>query len=471
MSSKNKAVPFLPEVVSTYRGGSSERWKVESGTTNRGDAWTDFTAHTIRVPSDTSPTARVIRTHELTHARISPNTQEQLDAVSRRNGLSVDALIASEEFRVNTVTKLLGFDTDLLQDGSEKRTGESLAKQDTIEAHNAVINFGVGLAGTKAFRTFVAGLKAGGKPEWAKEIQDLQKEVKKIVRNADSSELGSTYGESLYDPIAGVDVEVPYGFARYTARLAKAVQNYYAVKPEPASGNGASGIEVPVGYRTAQFAPLVFDETIKRNKPVKGHLHRRKTAMTTGKRVLYPQRAITDPQKRVFGQKVRSSGGIIVVDISGSMEISNDELNKILDLAPSSIVVAYSHKRGSQGIANAWVLAERGKRVETLPPIGNVGNGVDGPILEWAISKRKGNEPIIWVCDGQVTDGANDHGHEELTEVCGRIVAKHKITQANDVDGAIKLLQSPSKARSSKKVYGRVGYWLENNISGYSRSY
>jgi hypothetical protein len=151
------------------------------------------------------------------------------------------------------------------------------------------------------------------------------------------------------------------------------------------------------------------------------------------------------------------------------MEISNDELNKILDLAPSSIVVAYSHKRGSQGIANAWVLAERGKRVESLPSIGNVGNGVDGPILEWAISKRKGNEPIIWVCDGQVTDGANDHGHEELTEICARIVAKHKITQANDVDGAIKLLQNPSKARNSKKVYGRVGYWLENNISGYTR--
>ena len=42
-------------------------------------------------------------------------------------------------------------------------------------------------------------------------------------------------------------------------------------------------------------------------------------------------------------------------------------------------------------------------RRRVVPP-GNVGNGVDGPALRFALSSRRGREPVIWVCDGQVTD-------------------------------------------------------------------
>lgn len=95
--------------------------------------------------------------------------------------------------------------------------------------------------------------------------------------------------------------------------------------------------------------------------------------------------------------------------------------------------------------------------VDRLPEP-NMGNGMDGPALEWAISQRKNlKEPIIWVSDGGVT-GKRDEYNEALTMSCISICKKNDIFVVPDVDTAIEMLRDLQKG---KKVTSTVPYQLQ----------
>jgi hypothetical protein len=90
-------------------------------------------------------------------------------------------------------------------------------------------------------------------------------------------------------------------------------------------------------------------------------------------------------------------------------------------------------------------------------PTGNIGNGIDGPILEWAIHSRRGKEPIVWVTDGQVTD-SHDHPDEHLSAHCAKLVMSHQIRMVRTLPEATKAL-GPNRLVNSAKIedFGRVG--------------
>ena len=171
---------------------------------------------------------------------------------------------------------------------------------------------------------------------------------------------------------------------------------------------------------------------------------------------------LTDPDKRIFREKKRVGGGVVVIDQSGSMDITEADLEAILDSAPGALVIGYSNRPGVSE-PNAWVLANRGKRVAVGHiPEGKVGNGVDGPVLDYALRHRRGSEPVIWVCDGQVTD-FHDHPYTHLTEIVGNIIIKNGIIQAPTVDLAVKALRS----KSPRSTYrGRVGEYVQRHKNG-----
>jgi hypothetical protein len=162
----------------------------------------------------------------------------------------------------------------------------------------------------------------------------------------------------------------------------------------------------------------------------------------TGADIRYPERLLTDPHKRIFGEKKPLQGGIVVIDVSGSMMLADDDVKMILDSAPGALVILYSHKPKSLGIPNVFVVADRGKQVADLSTVKyqNGGNGVDGPVLEYAIKRRIRNEPIIWVCDGQVT-GKTDRTNAKLKSICAKLVTRHKITTARTVGSAVSMLK------------------------------
>jgi hypothetical protein len=171
----------------------------------------------------------------------------------------------------------------------------------------------------------------------------------------------------------------------------------------------------------------------------------------------YPSRLLTDERKRAFARRSNLHGGIVIIDQSGSMDIDEASLSTLLRRAPDALVVGYSHRPGDHGSTpNAWILADRGSVVTRIPS-GNIGNGVDGAVLEWALRHRKNSEPIVWITDGQVTD-SHDHPDDRLTVHCAELVRRHRIRLVKELEGAGRSLTcGRTTSRSQLSQFGRLG--------------
>ena len=61
----------MPEFI-TRNDIEPRAWSVDEGAPVRGDAWTDMRVAKMRVPFGADETSRVVRAHELMHAKVSP---------------------------------------------------------------------------------------------------------------------------------------------------------------------------------------------------------------------------------------------------------------------------------------------------------------------------------------------------------------------------------------------------------------
>jgi hypothetical protein len=171
----------------------------------------------------------------------------------------------------------------------------------------------------------------------------------------------------------------------------------------------------------------------------------------------YPSRLLTDHHKRAFATRTTVHGGIVIIDQSGSMDIDAHALSTLLQRAPDALVVGYSHRPGDIGATpNVWILADRGSVARTVPS-GNIGNGVDGEVLEWALRRRHGTEHIVWITDGQVTD-SHDHPDDRLSVHCAVLVRRHRIRLVKELSGAATALSAGrTPERMAWPQFGRVG--------------
>jgi hypothetical protein len=449
----------LPEILS--RGDAMPRtWTIEPGGTQRGTASTEFHSGkrtgTMTVPLIGSERARVIRAHEMMHAKISPIWEHSEDAWERTMaseklaGIPPRAIECIEELRVNHLIGTIGFDVDQLADGSELNGGRELA---TAGEWQETVLFSCAVMGGKAFSQFNLGVHKV-RPEWSVLLTQMRNDVKRFLQAGNNLEFASTHLN---------DEGCPAGWMMFTEGVWAIVRRYAEFDdpdPETVAAMKKNLRDRGPGSRrapTAKFAPLVWDKSLKLLEGVQGNLGKGKIASSTGKHIAYPSRMITDPKKRIFSQRARGSGGVILVDQSGSMDLETHHIDALLRKAPGLTIVGYSHRPGSSGTPNVWVIAKGGRRSSSLPS-GNIGNGVDGPVLRWGIDQRRAGEPLIWVCDGQVTD-SNDHPSEKLTNQCAELVRLNKITMVKTVEDAIKVLRTRSFGNAVKTLpqFGRVG--------------
>lgn len=447
MSKKQETLIAFPEVaVATRRDktGEQERWTVKGGLAQRGEAWTNFAEHTIQVPLVNDETANVVRGHELVHSHISPMEPEALEAWAENEGISPEVIMSAEEFRVNQVLKSIGYNTDYLIDGSEKQSGIRLGKDKTDHARDLAVTMGASIVGTKGFRHFLSGIRSQN-PELALELREMEKAMLKITRRQVPSWLGDTRPmpvhvtekDGSFRPIGNV----PIGFDNFIPKIAQVINDYLSANVSDwlEGSGGLPGDPKDKG----EFARLRLDENPRLDVQVKGQLFRKKRPRETGKRIAYPSRLLTDPQKRIFAQKPKNSGGIVILDLSGSMSLSMAQIEAMVEACPGALVVGYSNNRHRQRDPNAWILAKRGKRVANLRHVGaGQGNGVDGPALEYALANRRGSEPIIWVCDGVVTT-KDDSYSSRLARYCYELVKRHRIVMVDNPEDAVKYLQNP----------------------------
>ena len=437
---------MFPELVSGRDDGYEPgAWILESGSTQRGDASCNLSDRILRVPLGGDPRSRVVRAHELTHVRVSPHVRD--DAVWCA-GTDPRAIECAEELRVNALVARLGFDVSLLHDGSEKHGARYLAEAG--EWSEAVCFF-MAVLGTGAERDYLTGIRQGA-PTWMPGLRALRKRALTLLDSFDTERLGAT---------ACDEAGIGRGFAHFTLVLARILTQSMAARPPlgPEDLRRFKRSLEPGGRRpaTGRFAALSFDQTVTMTTRPRATGVRRPRPSSSGTVMRYPSRLLNDELRRAFCRMRSVHGGVVVVDQSGSMDLSQEELELLVRRAPDAVVVGYSHRPGSTGTTpNAWLLADRGA-VADHSRTGNVGNGVDGPVLEWALSRRRAREPVVWVTDGQVTD-SHDHPDEQLTDHCARLVRRHGIIMVADFSEARRALARHTPTQASRfSEFGRVG--------------
>lgn len=430
------------------------------------------------VPEHDDARARAIRAHEMMHAKLSPQNN-LMDQWVARGIASMKAMVTAEELRINYLCGVAGFDMSALGDDSDTADGERLA---ILKDWAGCVATAISYAETGSLKKFLVGVRRHNK-DWAVALQTIAKNAVKHFKKV-GPHLKST------SPIKGSEL-TPYGFV-YTERLAEYIDRLMAMpppekEPEPAGKDGSpddssesdGGVKV-LSHTNKDTKPPAKDveewhEKLKAITPaegsnpyvswtplrigkcpltvtVQGNLGRKKIASNVGKNPRRISRLLTDPQMRVFDRTIKGRGGIVVVDSSGSMQLTKTQLREIVENAPGCTVLAYSDM--GDGKENAYIVAEKGKMTDTMPRLG-AGNGCDFPALEWAVKNRnRSSELILFVTDGGVC-GQNDNFDNMLALQCIKYCIANNIKVVDGHGQAINVLkQAKNGAKVSSKWPG-----------------
>ena len=127
--------------------------------------------------------------------------------------------------------------------------------------------------------------------------------------------------------------------------------------------------------------------------------------------------------KKIFKQRQRTYGGTVLIDASGSMSFSGQDILEIMEEVPAVTIAMYNHTSWSDGATGTLrIIAKDGKRVteEYLSEHSGGGNLVDGPALEWLAKMPPAR---IWVSDMYVFGRHNSNEINLLQEgvqICKR---------------------------------------------------
>jgi len=459
-------------------------WSVNDCRAVRGEPRTNIGERVMYAPSDDSELARAIRAHEMMHSKVSP-TPEQMEVFVERGIASETAMRVVEELRVNFLCDSVGIPVGTtLIDGQELSVGERLASDGDWAGCVATA---IAVTNTAGLKPFLTGVRRHNR-EWGESLLTISKRVLREVKKAHKS---GTLGRTMeYDGIA------PYGFT-HTERIGEWVDRLAQFPPPPKppkgkepckgegkgegngegegsmvednrahsnkgvgdgegdkSGNPHRGITPSEVTNGAPRWARLRVERVPMPKVLHGAIGKKRIATNMGRRPRRLHRLMTDPAKRVFDRTTRGSGGMVIIDASGSMSFTEEQIAQIISHAPGCTVAIYSDRNKEDDSPNLWVVADKGKMVETLSgiPYGH-GNGVDYPAIVWGVENRKHkNAPLVWVTDGGVC-GYNDGFSDILAMQCIQYARKNGYVIVPHIEEAITQLSRLQRGEQARSVY------------------
>lgn len=177
--------------------------------------------------------------------------------------------------------------------------------------------------------------------------------------------------------------------------------------------------------------------------PHTGKMGRRNIFTNEGKYPKHFHRQVTDPFRRIFSRKTRSLGGVVVFDCSGSMGLSEEQVQQVLRSSAGCSIVCYSDhgdEDKDREFGNIHLIARNGRQMRGLPEFPG-GNGVDLPALRYGYDhlRLNGKSPVIWVSDGQVTGLTGTHS-SVLWRKTEAYIKRRNIHHVQTPEEAVKLL-------------------------------
>ena len=137
--------------------------------------------------------------------------------------------------------------------------------------------------------------------------------------------------------------------------------------------------------------------------------------------------------KKIFKQRQRTYGGTVLIDASGSMSFSGQDILEIMEEVPAVKIAMYNHTSWSDGATGTLrIIAKDGKRVteEYLSEHSGGGNLVDGPALEWLAKMPPAR---IWVSDMYVF-GRHNSNEINLLQECVQICKRNNILRLANIE-------------------------------------
>ena len=495
------ATPQVPEPEMLTRNDltattTDKRWNIVGVQPQRGEPMTGVDAREMRVPMYDTEHSRTIRAHEMVHAKVSPTTK-QFDKWVKRGYATAGMMVRVEELRVNLLAQQAGFDTIThLSDGSEYLAGQRTAEGGDFRS---AVADAIAFRACAGYAPYIEGV-ASKKPDWVEYLNSLAETAETYFRNLLENEYATPKLQDTHTRLNLSGFGYVESVAKWLEEMVGALTDNPTGEPQPqpkGKGKGkpedgeSDGEADPKGFaeagerklaetkgwnargkipkkgREAMWEELkVSTPALERN--VMGAIGRKRVATNVGRSPRRMSRLLTDPDKRIFDRTVKGAGGVVLMDTSGSMSLSHDEVMEMVLSAPSALVAQYSGGRTNR--PNLYVVANKGKCVRELPSP-NGGNGCDAPAIRWAVSKRqRSNSPLIWITDGGVT-GKGDAWYEDLVMECIALIKQYGIYTAETPEQAIAMLKAMSKGEKVRSTVPRHLASVYEEQTGHTLTY
>jgi len=399
-----------PEYLAPRLDENPSAWTVGAGVPLIASVLANAKLGHLIAPTEPTPLGKLLRTYALVQARYDTTQPEQVCA--QFSCKAKDLEIAQIWWTQHLTNKALGITRDAWIDG----TGTALADQIGLVPIEQAMQGALPHLMTQQARAILRKIGETSK-DAVKVLQDLRNEADEYM-NAYMSKPNTERKDMEGDGSAWYRMD-EQRLAKLAHIVARAREEYERAtdkhaEGEPKDGDAQEGSQTPDQFG-GKLAPQFGEGSawypvnlgrVNLTRKHEGKIGVKRTASDSGRTIRYPSRALTDPARRVFGSKSRNRNALIVLDMSGSMDYSEDELDEIIEFARGAVVVGYSGD--GEGCPNTYVLAKDGHRVEDLPDMDG-SNGCDGSAFQFAIDKyrKSGVTPVIWVSDGDISGTAN----------------------------------------------------------------
>lgn len=436
-----------PEWLGRRLDTNPEKWRGRKVAPLIGATFADPANGTIAATYSSEGIGALLRAYSLVQARYG---FADLEAIALDHCKQLESVeIASQWWAQEMTNRAMGTSTKDWSDG----TSTALAKMvDDIESPTDLARFALEHLHTAASQAI--GRAIGKKhPELLKALQKLKRSTAKDLGECPRPSTDNEWHPPRDRSGRGLVRRDEWAIADIAQSIEDFIERVKQGEQAGKAEGEKKGNKMPDTDGDSSLWLPVIPARTNLTRPHIGKIGSKRRPTDSGRSIAYPSRAITDPHRRVFVRRQRNASALVVLDMSGSMDYTEQQLDEIIEHARGAVVVGYS--AGDYESPNFYLLAKDGHRVASIPEVcGN--NGNDGTALTYAVNKyrKSASTPVVWVSDGAVT-GAHDKSSGALARDMVARLERHRVTQVERMGEAISLLERMAQGHKPAPSIGR----------------